>query len=239
MNSYADELYGNEEPAVKAEIDEEDDISVALEKAISENKEQKKKPFRFQAIDSGAANCIFIKTTIPNPVELGVRIVRDLNQTKDQKTRHLLRLVPIEIVCKASLDDIVAAAGKIFDKHFLGGEGKTFSIIYNKRYNNSIKRDEIIDKLADLVTLKNCKNKVNLKNPEVSVIVEIIKGLCCLSVVEEYVKLKKYNLIEIANGGAPKEETADAVPKKEENIDDVPNEQGGEEKESNDEEGEA
>lgn len=110
----------------------------------------------------------------------------------------MLRLIPVEAVCKANLKDILTAAGTLFDKYFLKG-GKTFSIIYNKRYNNSIKRDEIIKELAELVALKNCNNKVNLKEPELSVIVEVIKGLCCLSVVEEYIQFKKYNLIEIVN----------------------------------------
>ncbi|KAL5292388.1 THUMPD1 family protein [Megaselia abdita] len=227
LNAYADELYGP--VAGKDEGGEEkadDDISDALDKVISESKEKKVSAFRFKAIDSGAANCIFIKTTLPNPVELGVKLVKDLAKTKQQKTRYLLRLVPIEAVCKANLPDILSAAGKLFDKYFLT-QGKTFSIIYNKRLNNSINRDEIINELAELVALKNCNNKVNLKNPELSVIVEIIKGMCCLSVVEQYIQLKKYNLIEIVKEeeGVPKEQ--------EENVakaEDVP-----EMKESNDE----
>lgn len=230
LNSYADELYGaiDEPEKTPGEAADEDDICDALDKAIGTAKEQKKlKAFRFQAIDSGAANCIFIKTTLPNPVELGVKVVRDLAKTKEQKTRHLLRLVPIEAICKANLKDILSAAGTLFDKYFLK-EGKTFSIIYNKRYNNNISRDEIIKELAELVALKNCNNKVNLKTPELSVIVEIIKGLCCLSVVEEYIQLKKYNLIEIVNakdddgenGSDMKVDGGDAVLKEKSNGDD-------------------
>lgn len=248
LNSYADELYGAEKPVKKTENDEdEEDITDALENEISASKEQKK-AFRFQAIDTGVANCIFIKTTVPDPLGLGLKIVRDFAKTKVQKTRYLLRLVPVEVVCKANLTDILAAAEPLFEKHFKNGEAKTFAINYNKRHNKNIDRSEMIDKLADLVSQKNCKHSVNLSNPDVSVIVEIIKGLCCLSVVEEYIQLKKYNLIEIVNGNknavadkkedvdevsggeadnAPeeKENIVEATKEVDENVDDVPEEE--------------
>lgn len=229
LNAYADELYGSEEPASakKDGIDGDEDIADALDKAITKTNEQKK-AFRFNAIDTGVANCIFIKTTIPDPIPLAFKIVKDIANTKVQKTRYLLRLVPVEAVCKANLKDILAAAEPLFEKHFKIAEGKTFSINYNRRHNNDIKRMEIIEKLADLVYLKNSKHSVNLTTPEFSVIVEIIKGLCCLSVVEEYIQLRKYNLIEIVNGNKntasnEKDDVADQdnVPDEKENIDEV------------------
>lgn len=66
-----------------------------------------------------------------------------------------------------------------------------------------------------MVALKNVGNKVNLKEPQVSlrllesrthrnafefqqsIIVEIIKGNCLISVVPDFLKLKKYNVNEL------------------------------------------
>lgn len=76
-------------------------------------------------------------------------------------------MLPIEIVCKAKMEDIKNAAGELFDKHFLK-EPSTFAINFNKRFNNDIQRDEVIKELADLVSMKNIGNKVNLKDPQVS-----------------------------------------------------------------------
>ena len=59
------------------------------------------------------------------------------------------------------------AAGLLFDLHFLK-EPSTFAINFNKRFNNDIQRDEVIKELADLVTMKNIGNTVNLKEPQVS-----------------------------------------------------------------------
>jgi len=119
-------------------------------------------------------------------------------------SRFLLRFVPIEMVCKANIEDIKTAAGKLFDKHFLNCSPKTYSIVINKRYNNTIKRDDIINELAGLVNFKNVQHKVDLKNPEHSVIVEILKGICCLSVVPNYLKWKKYNISELLSKKSPK-----------------------------------
>lgn len=219
LNQYADELYGpqTKEGEEQPDKDSEGDITDELQKQINEAKEDaKEKKFRFQVVDTGANNCIFIKTTLPDPVELGVKIVRDIAEKGTQRTRFLLRLVPISTVCRANLKDILEAAGTLFDKHFLK-ESHTYSIIFNKRYNNNISRDEIIKELADIVAAKNIKNKVDLKNPELCILVEVIKGLCCISVLPDYIKLKKYNLVELASKPTEKtdeksEDKAEAKP---------------------------
>lgn len=44
----------------------------------------------------------------------------------------------------------------------------------------------------------NPLNKVDLTNPELSIIIEIIKSVCCVSVVTDYMLFRKYNLQEVA-----------------------------------------
>lgn len=190
---------------------EEEDISTQLENEIKTmTASSKLDRTRFQQVETKTPNCVFIKTTVANPIELGVKIVRDIAATKKQKTRILLRFIPVEVVCKASIEDIKNAAGQLFDKYFLNVEPKTFSIVVNKRYNNSIERMAIIRQLADIVAFKNVQHKVDLKNAELSVVVEIIKGLCCLTVLPDYNELKKFNLVElgIAKEDKPKTEAA-------------------------------
>lgn len=199
LNTYADQLYGNavnEDPS-KAE-ETEDDISTELQNEIDAiNSSNKKKSNRFQHVDTEISNLVFIKTTLIDPVELGSHIVSDIASTKKSVSRFLLRFIPVEVVCKATIGDMKTAAGKLFDDHFLNCPPKTYSIIINKRYNNSIQRDDIIEELAGLVAFKNVHHKVDLKNADCSVIVEILKGICCLSVLPNYLKWKKYNISEL------------------------------------------
>ncbi|XP_075164026.1 THUMP domain-containing protein 1 homolog [Haematobia irritans] len=212
LNQYADEIYGPEDLEVttnqdvkdKNQDDEisggktSDDISDELQKQIDATQQKSKSPSkrRFQVVDTGATNCVFIKTTLEDPKELVSRIVRDIANTRKQKTRHLLRLVPVEAVCKANNKDIVDSAGLLCDKYFLD-EPTTFSIVFNKRFNNDISRDGLIKELADIIHAKNVKHKVDLKYAKKSLIVEVIKGLCCIAVADDYMALKKYNLVEL------------------------------------------
>lgn len=168
-------------------------MSAAIDKSKQETQDKKD---LFQAVDTGSNNCVFIKTAIENYQELAVTIVRDLFETKEKRTKFSNRLIPVDKVCRANIDEIVNNSGALFDLHFLK-EPFTFAIIFNRRCNHDIIRDDVIKQLADLVTQKNIRNKVDLKNPQKTILIEIIKGLCLISIIPDYLKLKKYNLNEL------------------------------------------
>ncbi|XP_011136840.1 THUMP domain-containing protein 1 homolog isoform X1 [Harpegnathos saltator] len=194
-----------------SDLDEEEDISTALEKEIDELKTKYDMPLssrRFQVVDTGVKNMIFVRSTLSKPLELVTNIVTELDTSKKQCTRYLLRLLPIEVVCKAYMDDIRTKASILFEKYF-SQEPKTFSIVFNRHSNNSIKRNEIIEDLAEIISKKNPGNKADLKNPEIAVVVEVIRGLCLLSIAPNYYKFKKYNLIEICSSTKNKEMKSD------------------------------
>lgn len=56
-----------------------------------------------------------------------------------------------------------------------------------------------------MICEKNSENKADLSNPDVAIVVEVIKGHCLISIAPHYFKYKKYNLLELCN---IKEETA-------------------------------
>lgn len=60
-----------------------------------------------------------------------------------------------------------------------------------------MKREQIIEPLAELVQKKNPDIKVNLDDPEVSIVAEVMKGTCCIGLLTNYAKHAKYNLIEL------------------------------------------
>ncbi|XP_024872990.1 THUMP domain-containing protein 1 homolog isoform X2 [Temnothorax curvispinosus] len=206
------------------DTDEDEDVSTALEKEITELRTESERPLpsrKFQVylcptcwINRGVVNVVPLTSTLPNPLELVTKIVSKLDTTKEQCTRYLLRLLPIEVVCKAYMDNIKVRASDVFEKYF-AQEPKTFSIVFNRRSNNSIKRDEIIEDLAEIILRKNPGNKADLKNPDIAVIVEAIRGICLLSIAPNYYKFKKYNLVEICKStkikSTPKEQVAECA----------------------------
>lgn len=85
--------------------------------------------FRSQVADTGVKSVVFIRTTLPDPLELVSTIIKTLDETKKQRTRFLMRLLPIEVVCKAQMNDIKLKADALFSKYFIQ-EPKTFSIVF-------------------------------------------------------------------------------------------------------------
>lgn len=56
----------------------------------------------------------------------------------------------------------------------------------------------------------NPKNKVDLTNPELTIIVEVIKTVCCLSVVKDYTLYRKYNVQEVVKDDISKPDVTTA-----------------------------
>ncbi|XP_050073115.1 THUMP domain-containing protein 1 homolog [Anopheles maculipalpis] len=221
LNAYADELYGTADKTptlddnsggdgVESNVpSDEEDISIKLQKEAEAASRKQNKSFRFQNVDSGALNCLFIQTTLTDPNEMAVKLMKDLSATKKHKSRFILRMLPIQAVCRANLKDIIDAVGRLSDLFFLK-EPKTYAVIFNRRLNNDLSRDDVIREVAELITTKNAGNKANLKCPQLAVIVEVIKGLCCIGILPDYYQLRKYNLVELV----AQQSTASAMPVK-------------------------
>lgn len=82
-----------------------------------------------QVIETGVKNVLFIQTTVSDPLSLAMSIIKEVYETKQQRSRFLLRLVPVEIVCKAFMDDLRSKADAVLEKYF-SQEPKTFSIVF-------------------------------------------------------------------------------------------------------------
>lgn len=64
--------------------------------------------------------------------------------------------------------------------------------------------------ITGLVGKLNPKNKVDLTNPELTIIVEVIKAVCCISVVKDYTLYRKYNIQEVVKEDTPKADVTTA-----------------------------
>lgn len=50
-----------------------------------------------------------------------------------------------------------------------------------------------------MIVKKNPGNKANLKNPDIAVVIEVVRAVCLISIAPNYFTYKKYNLLEIGN----------------------------------------
>lgn len=68
---------------------------------------------------------------------------------------------------------------------------------FSRHSNNSLQRTDVITELADLISKKNPENKVDLTTPQLTVVLEILRSFCLISIAPNYNLYKKYNLAEL------------------------------------------
>ena len=123
------------------EEEEEEDIEKALErekKALELERSKKPGERRFQAVDSGANNCLFVRTTLDTAAPEGIveRIFGDILKAGEQRSRYIMRLVPIAATCKAYDKNIEAAAEGVLGRVFHEGADLSYSVLFKTRNNN-------------------------------------------------------------------------------------------------------
>ncbi|CAL8100147.1 unnamed protein product [Orchesella dallaii] len=182
--------------------DEDLDIDAALANELKELKSEKSVK-KFQSVDTGVNNVIFISTTLDDPTELAYRIFDDVTAKKETKSRFLLRLLPIEMTCNANnLDEVKARAKEILEKYMKTGYN-SFRVVANVRFNGKFGKEQLIKIMAEVVSQVNPLNVVDLKNAQYTVVVEVLKTTLCLAVVKEFTKFRKYNLLEAGTPTPP------------------------------------
>eukprot|EP01018_Ginkgo_biloba_P029467 Gb_03238 [translate_table: standard] len=171
-------------------------IDKILEAELEELGDREK--VRFAGLDSGCNGIIFIRMRkelgCPSPPELVEYIMKTAASTRKHMSRFILRLLPVELTCYASTEEITRAAKPLIELHFPSGEGHAalkFGVLYECRANSGIDRLKIIDTVAKLVPQPH---KVDLSNPDKTIIVQIVKTICMIGVVQKFKELSKYNL---------------------------------------------
>ncbi|XP_077381914.1 THUMP domain-containing protein 1 isoform X2 [Festucalex cinctus] len=185
----------------------EDDVEDALRREVAQMRAYDgTQERRFQALESGANNIIFIRTLNLEPDRLVHHILSDLHATKKKKTRVVLRMLPVMGTCRAFPEDMMGYLSNFLQPWFKRPNRAIYQIAFKARNNNHLKRDDVLKAIANLVSKLNPKNKVNLTEPDLTIILEVIKTVCCVSVVREYKRYKKYNLQEVLKEDEPKKE---------------------------------
>ena len=100
---------------------------------------------RFKHVNLDLKACVFIRmkweaTQKISPSELVRRMLTNTRDTGEPVSRHTLRIVPVEKVCYAAVEDVVKAAKPLIDEAFPAdcgkGKEKTFAVVFNSRANS-------------------------------------------------------------------------------------------------------
>ena len=200
LNEYADKIFGPEIKQTDVVDEDEDDIDAALDKekaSLQAANDKPKTERRFQQVESGANNCVFIKTSIDAPGKLVEAIVNDLNETKVQKCRFILRMLPILGTCKAYEKNIEELAQSVVPSFVKDDDDRTFCVLFKTRNTNQVSREDVFRVIGGVMRSLDGEWRVDLASPGVCVVVEVIRTICCIGVVRHFYDRKKYNLVEL------------------------------------------
>ncbi len=121
---------------------------------------------------TGISGLIVAKTVLDS-----FSVVEDFRRMLDERPgefRYILRVIPIELVTRSSLDEIKNAVAKISSKIL---EKETFRITVEKRHSE-LSTKEIIREAASGI-----ERKVDLENPDKIVLIEVLGGSTAVSIV--------------------------------------------------------
>ncbi|CAM8895688.1 unnamed protein product [Rhodiola kirilowii] len=159
---------------------------------------------RFVNLDTGCNGMAFVQMQKrdgdPSPKQIVQHMMTSLASTKKHVSRFILRLLPVEVSCYASEEEISKAIKPLVEQYFpLETETPLkFAVIYEARANTGVDRMKIISCVAKAVPPPH---KVDLSNPDMTLLVQIIKTVCLIGVAEKYKELSKYNVRQLTSPG--------------------------------------
>uniref|UniRef100_A0A6N2L3I5 THUMP domain-containing protein n=1 Tax=Salix viminalis TaxID=40686 RepID=A0A6N2L3I5_SALVM len=166
---------------------------------------------RFLSLDSGCNGVVFVQMRKidgdPCPKDIVQHIMTSTASTRKHMSRFIMRVLPIEVACYASEEEISRAITPVVEKYFPVDTQDPlkeiprmldvkFAVMYEARANSGIDRMKIINSVAKSVP---GPHKVDLGNPDKTIVVEIVKTVCLIGVIEKYKELSKYNLRQLTS----------------------------------------
>ncbi|KAL3529998.1 hypothetical protein ACH5RR_009320 [Cinchona calisaya] len=179
---------------------EEKSVDKLIEAELAELGDKTKR--RFSSLDSGCNGVVFVQMRKregdPSPKDIVQYMMTSLASTRKHVSRFMLRVLPVELTCYASEEEILRAIKPLISQNFpVEAENPhKFAVLYEARANTGIDRMKIINAVAKSVPPPH---KVDLSNPDINIIVQIVKTVCLIGVVEKYKELSKFNLRQLTS----------------------------------------
>ncbi|KAL8716805.1 MAG: hypothetical protein Q9225_005897 [Loekoesia sp. 1 TL-2023] len=202
FNDYAHLIYGDaitsDTASSKNNKDASDDIEAEIKKEVQGMQDSRQEAL-FVPVKIDVQCVLFFKTREPvEPVSFVHRICQDASENKTAtRTRFVKRLTPMTRMGKANEKSLEEVAKAVLDPVF-HEEGKTalkFAIRPTIRNHHTMKRDDIIKRVADLV---GNPHTVDLTHYDQLILVDVYRNILGISVVgSDFDKLKRYNVAEI------------------------------------------
>lgn len=193
----------------------ESDISALLKAEVDDMKDKSKQDFFIR--DMGLPSTMFLgfNFSSPSPSDILFHALDSVRKSGQNKSKFCHRWFPVEYTCRAELDAIKEMGKKVAEAHFgVEREEKTFAVdVAFRAKPNELERLDVINAFAERISQPPWK--VDLGAPELTILVNVVKGTSGCAVVRGYRDLARYNLSLLAkpaDDGSDGEGDAGAAP---------------------------
>ncbi|KAG1775287.1 hypothetical protein EV702DRAFT_455289 [Suillus placidus] len=180
----------------------EDDLETQIAKEVAALKRPKVEK-RLAICLTNTQCVIFISCKPPvDPVKLVMKHVDNVQKTGVTRTKYTHRLTPVSGTCVANLPELHSLCRRTVAAYCAqeNSEGspraRKYKVELRVRNHNTLTRMEIIQEVAKCMP---SNYTVDLDNPDVFVLVEVFKSTFGVSIVEDYYRFQKFNVMELAN----------------------------------------
>jgi len=187
-----------------AEAAEEDDIEAELAALKAEFKKPpagvpKAKP-RFASTATGCRGIRFIRNNELHHVDTVGKIMANVLETGEVRSRIVQRLVPVTHSCKAHMKDVGIGAKQAVAATLgvEGGAATRYSIMCKVRNNSSITDREIVDEVVRVLKEESPQHIYDRRQPTLVLVIEVLKSVCCMAMVPNFYKYAEYNMGKLA-----------------------------------------
>lgn len=173
-----------------------EELSAELARMREDSKMEK-----FQYVDVGIRGVILIRFSNVDcdPDEVVTLIFQKMSELKKSLFKICMRLLyPVSIISKATIESIQEICKDHVSKSALSSieNAKTFRIVFKKSLNGNIRRLDVIKAIASFA---DPKHKVEMKSPDVTIIVYILKNLCTVAVSSNHHRFCDYSVEKFLN----------------------------------------
>lgn len=205
FEEYFELIYNNQKSKIgqhtnddRKEVDPntiEDDIDQELKDL------RKKRPFK--QVKTHCSKSLFINIIdnfrYVDPVAIVDKFFDDMDDKKESRTSNTFKVLPILDTFPNSTSGAQKAIFAILQARFTESGPKNYFIEFQSRGNYKLKPDdkkEMVECVASAISEVKPDWKVSRDSADYMVILVAFRQVCCLSIVADYFKRKKYNIVE-------------------------------------------
>ncbi|KAK4685628.1 tRNA acetyltransferase TAN1, partial [Tremellales sp. Uapishka_1] len=199
LEQIADELYPDT-AVVDIKAEQDDDEEMDLEKMLQQELQTMVKPsksprYRLCAYDTACISYINVLSPL-DPIRILQHLMGQIETTGRSPFKWVQRLTPVSAVGHATLAQLVEIAAPVIKSGFATPTNRAlrFGIIPTSRCSSRLDRMEMIKAVAEQIETLGAGHKVDLKEPERTVLIEVFKNHLGISVVQDFDRYKKVYL---------------------------------------------